>query len=88
LAVEELNSLDGTQGVRRTDLVECEAELALSKARVERAEEELGELRRRVTTLAERSAELLTQVEVVFVKSKSYSTRCGLKASPSRGTAR
>jgi chromosome segregation ATPase len=49
----ELNSLD------ETELGECEAELASSKARAERAEAELGESGQRETTLAKRSAELL-----------------------------
>jgi structural maintenance of chromosome 4 len=58
----ELNSLDGMQGAKRTELVERESELASSKVRVERAEEELVELGRKEISLAKRSAELLVSL--------------------------
>lgn len=63
-AEKELSSLDDGQGAKREELAECEGELSSSKTRVVRAEDELGELGLRETTLAKRSAELLVRSEL------------------------
>ncbi len=70
----EPHSLDGMQGTKRTELLECKCKLesALSKTCVERAEGELGELGRSETTSAKRSAELMTQVEVARLLMQSF----------------
>ncbi len=55
----ELNSLEGAQGAKRKEFLECEPELASSKVRVERAEGDLEKLGQKMKTLAMRSAQLL-----------------------------
>jgi hypothetical protein len=55
----EPNPLDGAQGAKMKEFLECKSELASSKVRVERAERDLEELGQKKTTLAMRNAQLL-----------------------------
>ncbi len=55
----ELKSIESMQGATRTELVECELELTSNKLHVEWGEGELGELRRRKSMLAKKSAMVL-----------------------------
>mmetsp|Transcript_4034 Transcript_4034/g.9112 ORF Transcript_4034/g.9112 Transcript_4034/m.9112 type:complete len:1378 (-) Transcript_4034:141-4274(-) len=90
-AESELSTLDGKQAGKRKELKDCELELKESKERVGEAEGELKELGLKEGSLAKKSTELLTQVEVA--RASLQSTTAGrsriasaiLKASKKNG---